>query len=88
MKEKVSCSLDGDLLLRLDDAIKEYPFIGNRSAIIETACYMFIDAFYEAESIDLDEKITFCRESHLCDNLIRRLYERRCELNAQKESKD
>ena len=88
MKEKISCSLDGDLLTRLNDVIMEYPFIGNRSAVIETACYMFIDSFDAAESFDLDEKITFCRESHMRDNLIRRLYERRCGMNAQEESKD
>ena len=88
MKEKISCSLDGELLTRLDEVIKEYPFIGNRSAVIETACYMFIDSFDAMESFDLNEKITFCRESHMRDNVIRRLYERRCKLNAQKESEN
>ena len=88
MKEKISCSLDGDLLTRFDDVIKEYPFIGNRSAVIETACYLFIDSFDNMELFDLDAKVTYCRESHMRDDFIRRLYERRCEMNAQKESKN
>lgn len=78
MKEKISCSLDGNIVDRIDDIIKSYPIISNRSALIETACVLFIDLYDEWASYDLTEQAAF----------IRRMYERRCELNAQKESKD
>lgn len=86
MKEKISCSLDGNIVNRIDDIIKSYPIISNRSALIETACVLFIELYDEWASYDLTEQTTYNRESFKRDDFIRRMYERRCELNAQTES--
>lgn len=86
MKEKISCSLDGNIVNRIDDIIKSYPIISNRSAVIETACVVFIDYYDAWASYDLTEQTAFNKESFKRDDFIRRMYERRCELNAQKES--
>ena len=88
MKEKISCSLDGDLVNRIDDFIRFYPFISNRSALIETACVAFMYSYDAWASYDLTEQITFDRDLFRRDDFIRRMYERRCELNAHKESKN
>lgn len=86
MKEKISCSLDGEVVHRIDEFIKSYPMISNRSAMIETACVAFMYLYDGWAAYDLTEQTTFARESFRRDDFIRRMYERRCELNAQKES--
>lgn len=42
MKEKISCSLDGDMVVFMDDFLKQFPMISSRSAIIEMALITFI----------------------------------------------
>ena len=88
MKEKISCSLDGNIVDRIDDVIKSYPIISNRSALIETACVLFIDLYDGWASYDLTERTTFNKESNKREEFIHRRYEMRCKMNAQKESKD
>lgn len=87
MKEKISCSLDGDLVNRIDDFIRSYPFISNRSALIETACVAFMYSYDAWASYDLTEQTTFNKESLRRDDFIRRMYERRCDLNDKKKRK-
>ena len=78
MKEKVSCSLDGDLIQVMDEMIDEFPTVGSRSAAIEMALYAFIDraSVFDSSGMDWD------------DLFIYKMIERRCKLNAQKESKN
>ena len=87
MKEKISCSLDGKLVDRIDEVIKTYPIISNRSALIETACLLFMYCYngwtsYDSTALKLDGK------SVKRDAFIQREYERRCKFNAQKESEN
>lgn len=88
MKEKISCSLDGNIVDRIDDVIKSHPIISNRSALIETACVLFIDLYDSWASYDLTEQTTFNRESNKRDEFIHHMYEMRCKMNAQKESEN
>ena len=78
MKEKVSCSLDGDLIDVIDDLIDDFPTAGSRSAVIEMSLYAFIDRASILSSAGLDWD----------DLFIYKMIERRCKLNAQKESKN
>lgn len=72
MKEKISCSLDGNVIEKMDDLISDYPVIGSRSALIDIAIMDFHDHVYNA--------------SYDYANLqIIKLLERRCN-NGQKES--
>lgn len=76
MKEKISCSLDGDLVDVIDELIDDFPSIGSRSAVIEMSLYVFIDRASDISPAGLDWD----------DLFIYRMLERRCKLNAQKES--
>ena len=78
MKEKISCSLDGDLLNVIDELIDDFPTIGSRSAAIEMALYAFIDRSMLLSPAGLDWD----------DLFIYKAIERRCKLNAQKESEN
>ena len=79
MKEKISCSLDGNVIETMDAVISKYPVIGSRSAFIDIAIRHFVG--------DIDDL-----EYHYANDYARyqiiELLERRCRLNAQKESKD
>ena len=77
MKEKICCSLDGDVVEIMDAVISKYPVIGSRSAFIDIAIRHFVG--------DIDDL------EHYYDNDYARyqivgLLERRCRQNAQKES--
>lgn len=76
MKEKISCSLDGDLVDVIDELIDDFPTVGSRSAVIEMALYVFIDraSIFDSSGMDWD------------DLFIYKMIERRCKLNVQKES--
>ena len=78
MKEKISCSLDGELVDVIDELIDDFPTAGSRSAVIEMSLYAFIDraSFLSSAGLDWD------------DLFIYNMIERRCKLNAQKESKN
>lgn len=78
MKEKISCSLDGDLVDVIDELIDDFPTAGSRSAVIEMSLYAFIDraSIFSSAGLEWD------------DLFIYKMIERRCKLNAQKESKD
>lgn len=78
MKEKISCSLDGELVDVIDELIDDFPTAGSRSAVIEMSLYAFIDraTIFSPAGMDYD------------DLFIHKMIERRCKLNAQKESKD
>ena len=78
MKEKISCSLDGDLVDVIDDLIDDFPTAGSRSAVIEMSLYAFIDRASILSSAGLDWD----------DLFIYKMIERRCKLNAQKERKN
>ena len=78
MKEKISCSLDGDLIGFIDELIVNFPMAGSRSAVIEMALYHFMDCaiIYGLAGMNWN------------DSVIYEMIERRCRLNAQKESKN
>ena len=76
MKEKISCSLDGELLDVVDELINDFPTIGSRSAAIEMALYAFMDRAMILSPAGLDWD----------DLFIYKMIERRYKLNAQKES--
>lgn len=78
MKEKISCSLDGDLVSFIDELIDDFPAVGSRSAVIEMALYAFISCSSNLSPDGLDWD----------DLYIYKMLKRRCELNAQKESKN
>lgn len=78
MKEKVSCSLDGELVDFIDELIYDFPAVGSRSAVIEMALYAFIDCSSNLSPAGLDWDELY----------IYQLLTRRCELNAQKKSKN
>ena len=78
MKEKVSCSLDGDLIQVMDEMVDEFPTVVSRSAAIEMALYAFMDRAMILSPAGLDWD----------DLFIYKMIERRCKLNAQKESKN
>ena len=73
MKEKVSCSLDGDLVNQIDFIIEfSPPYINSRSAVIEMALINLIDVI---QPYDMSAK-----------RFLENLYFRRCDLDARKES--
>lgn len=79
MKEKISCSLDGDLVDVIDELIDNFPTAGSRSAVIEMSLLEFLD------------RATILNSGGLLDwdqLFINKNIERRCRLNAQKESKN
>lgn len=78
MKEKISCSLDGNLVDVIDELIDDFPTAGSRSAVIEMSLYAFIDRASILSSAGLDWD----------DLFIYKMIERRCKLNAQKDSKN
>ena len=79
MKEKISCSLDGEMIELMDAVISKYPVIGSRSAFIDIAIRHFVG--------DIDE-LDWYYDNDYARNVIIGLLERRCRRNAQKESKD
>lgn len=76
MKEKISCSLDGELLDVINELIDDFPTAGSRSAVIEISLLAFLDraTILSPSGLDWD------------DVFISKCIERRCRLNAQKES--
>ena len=78
MKEKISCSLDGDLVNFIDELIDDFPIVGSRSAVIEMSLYAFIDraTIFSSAGMDWDYVV------------IHNMLERRCKLNVQEESKN
>ena len=78
MKEKLSCSLDGDMVAFMDDFIEQFPMVSSRSAVIEMALIAFIGAV-----IDIDES-----GKRWDIDAIHMLLEGRAALNAKKESKN
>lgn len=75
MKEKISCSLDGEVIELMDAVISEYPVIGSRSAFIDIAIRHFVG--------DIDELGCYY-DNDYARNVIIGLLERRCRPNAQK----
>ena len=78
MKEKISWSLAGDLIQVMDEMVDDFPTVGSRSAAIEMALYAFMDQATILSPAGL----------YWDDIFIYKMIERRCKLNAQKESKD
>ena len=78
MKEKISWSLDGELVDVIDELVDDFPTVGSRSAVIEMSLYAFIDrvTIFSSAGMNWD------------DAVIHGMLERRCKLNAQKESKN
>lgn len=75
MKEKISWSLDGKTICKIDAMLSTFPFIQNRSAVIEMAIInLHDDLVIENPELGLTQMVG--------------LYGRRCDLDAQKESKD
>lgn len=75
MKEKISCSLDGELVKQVDFILEMTPsFINSRSAIIEMALIDFMDAVLPYDKATR--------------RFIENLFFRRCDLNAQTTSKN
>ena len=81
MKEKLSCSLDGNLVEIMDQIISQRPQVRTRSAFIEMSLILAIRALI----IDLDHEDL---SAGFNDDLLRELYEVRCAIDAQKESKN
>ena len=81
MKEKLSCSLDGNLVEIMDQIISQRPQVRTRSAFIEMSLILAIRALI----IDLDHEDL---SAGFNDDLLRKLYEVRCAIDAQKESKN
>lgn len=79
MKEKISCSLDGNVIEMMDAVISRYPVIGSRSAFIDIAIRQFV--------ADIDELELYYASDYARYRIIG-LLERRCKLNAQTESEN
>lgn len=79
MKEKISCSLDGNVIETMDAVISEYPVIGSRSAFIDIAIRHFVS--------DIAELEWYYDNDHVRYQIVE-LLERRCRRDAQKESKN
>ena len=79
MKEKISCSLDGEVIELMDAVISKYPVIGSRSAFIDIAIRTFVS--------DIDE-LDWYYDNDYARNVIIELLERRCRRNAQTESEN
>lgn len=80
MKEKISCSLDGDILRLIDDVIDLAPYISTRSAFIEMAIIFIAYPILTHEMPEED-----C-ETYM--QMLQALYEKRCEWNAKTESEN
>lgn len=87
MKEKISCSLDGDLLEAVDELRKEFPVIDSRSCLIELACLCFLEYFDACKRFDADRKI-IGKPSAKSSSFIYYWIEKRCSLDAQTTSKN
>ena len=87
MKEKISCSLDGELLEAVDALRKEFPVIDSRSCLIELACLCFLEYFDGCRHFDEDRRI-IGEPSAKASSFIYYWIEKRCSLDAQKESKN
>ena len=74
MKEKISCSLDGDIIRLIDDVIDFAPYISTRSAFIEMA---IIFSTYPMLTHEMSEE-----ECDIYMQTLHALYEKRCEWNA------
>lgn len=79
MKEKISCSLDGNVIETMDAVISAYPVIGSRSAFIDIAIRHYV--------ADIDELECFYGMDYARCQIIE-LLERRCRRNAEKESEN
>ena len=75
MKEKTSCSLDGKTICKIDAMLSTFPFIQNRSAVIEMAI------------INLHDDLVISDPEVALTQMVS-LYGRRCDLDAQKESEN
>lgn len=75
MKEKISCSLDGEIVNRIDGIVNSYPFIQCRSAVIEMAVINLLDDIWLGRPQSIERFISG-------------LYGRRCDLNARKENEN
>lgn len=75
MKEKISCSLDGKTVCKIDAMVKTFPFVQNRSAVIELAI------------INLHDDIVI-RDPEVALAQMIGLYGRRCDLHAQTTSEN
>ena len=87
MKEKISCSLDGELLDALDEVRIEFPVIDSRSCLLELACLCFLEYFGSCKAFD-ETRWIIGKPSAKASSFIYYWIERRCSLDAQKESKD
>lgn len=76
MKEKISCSLDGELLGKMDEVLDNFPVIGSRSALLEMAVLSLLAQCTNPHTHEYDV------------HYILMLYQGRCFLNGQKESKN
>ena len=81
MKEKISCSLAGDLVEIMDQIISQRPYVRTRSAFIEMSLIFAINELIS--DIDREELTAVFN-----DDLLNKLYEARCVIDAQKESKN
>lgn len=82
MKEKISCSLDGDMINLVDDIIEIAPYISSRSAFIEMAIlFLSMPAIMQ----DLSKDDDACNHYMA---LLHELFEWRCTWNAQTESQN
>lgn len=81
MKEKISCSLDGNLIEIMDKIISQQPIVKTRSALIEMSLMCIYGALFSGVDVD-------ARSADFNNDLFYKLYEMRCELNAQKESEN
>ena len=81
MKEKISCSLDGKLVEIMDYIISKKPIVKTRSACIEMSLMFLYGALFSGVDLD-DSSADFDTE------LLNKLYELRCELDAQKASEN
>lgn len=79
MKEKISCSLDGDAIETMDAVISKYPVIGSRSAFIDIAIRHFVSDIAELE---------YYYHNDYARYQIIELLERRCRQNAQTTSEN
>ena len=87
MKEKISCSLDGKILDELYELCNEFPVIDSRSCVIEMACLCFLENYAARINFDADRRIIGKPSAKAC-SFIYYWLEKRCFLDAQKESKN
>ena len=80
MKEKISCSLDGDIVNLIDDVIDLAPYISTRSAFIEMATIFITIPMLTHEMPE--------EECNQYMQMLQSLYEKRCEWNAKTKSEN